>query len=477
MEWITAVGEPGPECLTPDEVAAVLGGGEVPPHAAACPRCAAELADLRPPKRRVRLSRFERPSSRAVWVAAAAAAALLVAAIIGVSVRPKKAPESPVVRAPEIPVPPPPAVPPPEPPQPPPAVPETVPVPAVKPPEVKPVAPPVEPPRVEPEPRPVPPAPKPETPTLVEPPARAEAALSLKAGGLLAQEGGRWQKPDRILEGVPLRADGKARLEFAQAQVSLESAARFSVEREEFTLLDGGISAQVPPRSSFVLRLGTFRIVPQAAVSRVLLSAASGKVVVDEGTARSGDVTLAEGVEHEAKGDRLEPRKGRTVPFAARSRETLTWRLDLANRNATRGKLQRGVLQATPFGPALASTPSADPSTSGGIHYTWGGETETFVLKPTTAFRFRYFLKQPMPVEFVARNRTRDESFGARLDPVAGAWTTVTLRVLDIPVKTGGRDVIAEVGDHYGWFGWNLGRTSVPGDFMVDRVEVLEIEP
>jgi hypothetical protein len=476
--WVRAIGNPGSDCLTPEEVAVVLDGGPIPPHASVCPRCAAELADLRPPKRRTRLARFEKQSKGVLWIVTAAAA-VLIAATVAIVLKPRPQPEAPVVRAPRPVVPEvvTPGVPIPEPTKAPAAVSETPAVPEAKPVPEKPLPPPVEPPKADPEPRPVPPGPAPGTVTIAEAPVRVEAVLALKSGGLLAQEGGKWQKPSRFLEGMPLRADGKTRLEFARAQVALDGAARFSVAREELTLIDGSLSAQVPPQSAFVLRLGNFRIVPQAAASRVLLSAANGRVVVDEGSARAGDLTLAEGVEHEVKADRLEPQKRRTVPPAARPRETPVWRLDLANRNATRGRLPRGTLQATPYGPVLASAPAEDPSSAAGIQYSLGGETDTFVLRPATAIRFRYFLKQPAPLEFVVRNRTKDESFGAKIDGPAGAWTTATYPVIDIPVKKGGRDVIAEAGDHYGWFGWNLGRSGAPGDLMVDRIEILEIDP
>jgi len=481
--WVRTVAGPGPGCLDPEEVARILEGGPVPPHALACPRCAAELADLRPARRRFRLACIHAPTTRLGWVAAAAAAVLLAALVVVVS-RPRGAGPAEVVRSPgpKAPEPAPVAAPGPEAPPvipaPPPPVPPSPPVPEPRPAPDRPVAPPpAEPPKAEPVPPPVPPRPAPETPTVSEPPAKKDAVFSLKDGGLLASVGGKWQKVSRIEEGTPLRAEGRTRLEFASAQVTMDGAAIFSLEGAELTLLEGNFSAQVPPRSGFVLRLGACRIVPQASSARVLISAAGNRVAVDEGWARFGEGLLVEGVEHESKDGRLVPQKRRTVPAALRPREIPVWRLDLANRNATRGKLPRGAVTPTPAGPVLASTPVEDDYSSGGIQYSWGGETDIFVLKPTTAFRFRYFLRQPAPVSVVLRNRTKDESFGAPVEGVAGAWTTVTLRVMDIPVKTGGRAVTAEAGDRYGWFGWHVGRPGVPAEVLVDRIEVLEIEP
>lgn len=483
--WVRSVAEPGAGCLTPEEMAGVLAGGPVPPHVKDCPRCAAELADLRPPRRRRRLLRFEPPSARRVAWVASAAAAILAVAVLAVLARPRPAtPEgAPEARAPEPEAPgrEPVVLRDPEPARSPEPVPPMPMVPgAPEPPRAE--RPPAEPPppgpeKAEPppaEPVPVPgPAPGPGRSTVAETPRPREAALAVR-GGSLRVEGAR---PPVLLEGVPARAEGRTSVDFARARVTLDGGAFFSVAGPELTLLEGGLSACVPPQSGFILRLEDLRIVPCAGSSRVLLSAAKGRVVVDEGAARCGNLVLAEGVEHQVKSGRLEPLRRRTLPPALRPREASVWRLDLANRNATRGKLPRGAVTATPAGPVLASTPLEDGFSYGGIQYSWGGETEIFVLRPTTAFRFRYLLKGASSFGFVVRNRTKDESFGIQIGGVEGAWTTATVRVLDIPVKTGGLKVTAEPGDRYGWFGWNVGRPGEPAELWVDRIEVLEIEP
>ena len=40
-DWLLRATEPGRGCLSAEEIAAVLEGGETPAHAATCPRCAA----------------------------------------------------------------------------------------------------------------------------------------------------------------------------------------------------------------------------------------------------------------------------------------------------------------------------------------------------------------------------------------------------------------------------------------------------
>lgn len=483
--WVESVAEPGEGCLTPEEMASVLAGGPVPSHVADCPRCAAELADLRPPRRRRRLLRFE-PSSvrRTAWIASAAAVVLVMAGLV-VLTRPRTGPPKGAreARAPET-----------EGPGREPVVPVQVPE-VSRPPETVPPAPAVskipEPLREErppadfppgpskaesPSTGPVPipePVPGPERPTVAEAPRPREAAMTVRSGNF--RVGG--ARATVIPEGVPARAEGRTGVEFAGARVILENGACISASGAAMTLLEGGLSACISPGAGFVLCLDEFRIVPWSGSSRVLLSAAKGRVVIEEGAARCGAQLLAEGVEHQAKGGRLEPLRGRTLPPALRPRETPVWRLDLANRNVTRGKLPRGKVVMTPFGPALAATPFEDEFFFGGIQYSWGGETEIFTLQSTTAFRFRYLLKGASSFGFVVRNRTKDESFGIRMDGVEGHWTTATVRVLDIPVKPGGVRVAAEPGDRYGWFGWNVGRPGEPAELWVDRIEVLEIEP
>ena len=60
--WCTTVAESGSNCLTVDEMAAVLEGLRVPPHVRTCPRCAAEYGALRPDRAERKATR-RRPRS------------------------------------------------------------------------------------------------------------------------------------------------------------------------------------------------------------------------------------------------------------------------------------------------------------------------------------------------------------------------------------------------------------------------------
>jgi hypothetical protein len=269
-----------------------------------------------------------------------------------------------------------------------------------------------------------------------------------------------------------LRAEGKTRLDFAGARLTLDGSTKFSLAGASLSLADGGLSAEVPAGSKFSLLLGTSTVVPQAQAGRVLLVAKEDRVVVEEGSARSGDLVLGEGEEFELRRGQLAARKGRTLPPAARPRESVTWRLDVANPNATRGKLPEGRLA----GRVLVSTPQDNEYYHGSLRYFAGGEAVTFTVKPTTAVRFRYLMKEPAALRFSLRNRTKDENFGIDLEPVAGRWTTATLFVADIPVNTGGKKVACEAGDTYGWFGWSVGKPGRPAEIQIDLFEVVEIE-
>jgi len=278
-----------------------------------------------------------------------------------------------------------------------------------------------------------------------------------------------------VLEGMALRAEGRTRIEFAGAQVTLDGATRFSLAKSELALVDGGVSVEAPRGSKFLLLLGATTIVPATAHGRVLMVAREDRVVVDEGSARAGGAVLGEGQEHELKAGRLVVRK-RSLPVAARPRERSTWVLDVQDPNATRQRLDNGKLVMLPTGRAIQSQPRASEYFYADIQYFAGGEAVTFTVKPTTAVRFRYFMKDGGAIHFQIRNKTKDENFNVAVDGVAGVWTTATIPVFDIPVNTGGRKVTCEVGDQYGRFTWSVGKPGEAAEILIDHFEVLEIE-
>lgn len=482
-EWIRTAGA-GSNCLTPEQVALVMEGKLESDHVRVCPSCAAEVRDLTPKKRAT--TRIFRPKPAvAPWIAVAAA--LLIAALITLFVwsqkpdptiaksPPKKAEPPKPERIPDLPRP---------------VPPKPLPEPE-RDPRIGPDAPSPEP-RPEPKPEPFerpdsvgppqgkPPVPEtePKSKPTVEEPAAAEVAVAVKSGSLSAFESGKWVKSTKIVEGLALRAEGRTRIEFAGARVTLEPAAKFSLAKSELSLTGGQLTADVPPGSRFALMLGTSAVVPQASTSRVLLVARDAQVVVEEGSAKSGDLLLGEDEQFEAKDGKLTARKARTIPTAVRARELLTWKLDIFNPNATRGKLDTGkVVTAATGRKALQSTPNEDKTYhEASIRFFAGGEAVTFTVKPTTALRFRYFTESATPVVFTIRNRTKDENFSFSFTPVAGRWTTMTIPIQDVPVNTGGRKVTCETGDAYGRFGWSIGKPGEKAELLVDQFEVLEIE-
>jgi hypothetical protein len=483
--WIRSAAQPGPSCLSADDMAAVLEGGQVPAHVRTCPRCASEFRALRQTERKATRRRQKPPAPMTAWVAAAAifiAAVLLLVVANQQTSKPEqvafRAPEKPAVSEPKVP---------PTPPAPPVVKSPSVEVPK-KPvtveqkPDVAPPQKPVERPQ-EAEPKTIVKEPAaPETPknpvrtTEVVEPAKAPVALNVRAGGLSSLADGKWVKATKIEEGMALRADGRTQVEFAQARITLDAASHFSVSKEEFSLNDGGMSAEVSAGSKLVLVLDDQRLVPQTA-SRVIFCAKADRVVVEEGAMKHKDAFLQEGVEHVVKKDGIKAQGRRTMAAAVRSRESKpSFSMNLTNevtvRNNINGRIDRGV-----EGKYLASVPTGGAYFYGQASYfSAGDEPVLFVAKPNIAVRFRYYVTQSGPLEFVMKNLTKDENFNRTIDPVLRQWTTVTLYARDVLANTGGKKVFYETGDLYRGVTWFVGKPGVPSEVYIDRFEILEID-
>src|SRR5436190_6058564 len=67
--WIASAGEPGPSCLSIDDMAAVLESGRAPAHVRSCPRCAAEFRALKTDRatRRETRRRQKAPAPLRAW--------------------------------------------------------------------------------------------------------------------------------------------------------------------------------------------------------------------------------------------------------------------------------------------------------------------------------------------------------------------------------------------------------------------------
>ncbi len=482
--WITSAGEPGPSCLSVDDMAAVLESGRVPSHLRTCPRCASEFRALKPDRAARKETRRRRrpPAPLSAW-AVAAAVFVAVGILLVLASRQSSTPKVEFAYRPPTPV---------NPYTPTPLPPFVAPRPKVVVPPA-PVAPkdpvqtpvPVTPTPV-PDPAPVEPAPKPEpVQAPVKEPiretvtqaARVVAALNLKSGGLSAlTTDGKWAKPSRIEDGMTLRADGRTQVEFAQARVTLDSASRFSVNKDEFALLEGGLSADVAPGGHFILVLDEQRFFPQTQNARVLLCAKPDRLIVEEGSAKWKDGMLREGTEYGVKKGQVEAKKGRSLAAASRSREQLTWRMDLSNPNA----LKKNVVgRIDKDGPERMIV--SEPMNGGGYHgtlvYNNGGEAQpVFTVKDNTAIRFRYFLREPGHLELVMWNGTKGENFNKPLDPVVRQWTTVTVYAKDVAANRGGKPVTCETGDKYTSVGFFVGVAGAPSELYIDRLEILEID-
>jgi hypothetical protein len=307
--------------------------------------------------------------------------------------------------------------------------------------------------------------------------ARVVAALNLKSGSLSALlTDGKWAKPARIEEGMTLRADGRVQVEFAQARVTLDSASRFSVSKDEFALLDGGLSAEVAPGGHFILVLDEQRFFPQTQNARILLCAKPDRLILEEGNAKWKDAMLHEGTEYSVKKGQVEAKRARSLPAAARAREQLTWRMDLSNANTVKknvvGRVDKDGSERT-----LVSVPLSDGVFYATAVYNNGGEAQpVFTVKENTAIRFRYYLREPGHLELVMWNGTKGENFNKPLEPVVRQWTTVTVYAKDVPVNRGGKPVTCEVGDKYTSVGFFVGKAGMPSELYIDRLEILEID-
>jgi hypothetical protein len=331
---------------------------------------------------------------------------------------------------------------------------------------------------------------KPATPTQTQPaiqpgtpaaPAepRALAALNIRTGGLSSLSDGKWVKATRIEEGMALRAEGRTQLEFAQARITLDPASKFSVAKEDFSLSDGGMVAEVATNSKFALVLDDQKIVPQTLNGRVMFLAKPDRILVEEGSARTKDALLVEGVEHTVKKGRIEAQKRRTFAAAPRLRETPPlWSMKLGNENLVRGNIAGHIERDTQGVKYLVSDTAKNPAIFFGqaSYFSTGDEPPIFVVKPNTAVRFRYYLTQPGALEFVMKNITKDENFNLPLEPVVRQWTTVTVYAKDVPANRGGKNVTCEVGDKYLGVTWFVGKPGVPAQVYIDRFEILEID-
>ncbi|HYF01334.1 MAG TPA: hypothetical protein VEJ18_20595, partial [Planctomycetota bacterium] len=176
--------------------------------------------------------------------------------------------------------------------------------------------------------------------------------------------------------------------------------------------------------------------------------------------------------------DRLESRKGRSLPAAARPRESLTWKLDFSQPALLRPKIASGRLVIAGGERMLAAERRADDGLwQSQVGYHSGDRTAPlFTVKPGTTLRFRYYLSQPAELELVMWNQSKEENFNLPLRSVAGRWTTVTIPVRDVPPNRGGKPAPCEIGDKYVSWGLFCGKPGSTAELYVDLLEILEVD-
>jgi hypothetical protein len=125
----------------------------------------------------------------------------------------------------------------------------------------------------------------------------------------------------------------------------------------------------------------------------------------------------------------------------------------------------------------LVSEPSNGGIFYGTVIYNNGGEAApVFTVKPNTAIRIHYYLREPAYLELVMWNGTRGENFNRTLEPVVRQWTSMTVYARDVAANRGGKPVTCEVGDKYTSVGLFVGKAGMPSEVYIDRLEILEID-
>jgi hypothetical protein len=199
--------------------------------------------------------------------------------------------------------------------------------------------------------------------------------------------------------------------------------------------------------------------------------------VVEEGAAKVGASLLKENVEYVVRKDRLESKKGRSLPAAARPRELSTWKLDFSQPALIRPKIGSGRLVIAGGERMLAAERNVGGIWQSQVGYHSGDRSvPLFTVKPGTTLRFRYYLSQPAELELVMWNQSKEENFNKPLESIAGRWTTVTIPVKDVPPNRGGKPAPCEVGDKYVSFGLFCGKPGSTAELYVDQLEIVEIE-
>jgi hypothetical protein len=275
--------------------------------------------------------------------------------------------------------------------------------------------------------------------------------LFFLSGQLTALKG----RADWPAPGSQFRAETEVRLDFDGARITLARASEFTIERHILHLTRGHISVVYAPLSELnQIQLGSVTFW-NSGVQRCIFSATPDRVIAEEGWPHND---MREGVEYRIVGDKLQPQKERTLPPAVRAKDKILFRLDLSDPKSVEGKLRQGKLIQRDGRPVLAPVKKTlifDP-----------GKDDLLTVKPTTALRFRYFCPDNDQgfwnlYLFNWTKKKDSEAYDCTL--LRGHWNTVTIPIV--------RRELASLGDRCGAIRWE------GGEFFIDRLEVVELEP
>jgi hypothetical protein len=428
-----------------------IGLGALRPMARIAPIVRARIA----PKRIVRRAR------RNPWPVAVAAAMLLGVAAAAVALFPRREPPKEMARPPEEPR----RVE--EPRRPEPVVVEKPIIPE-RPPEVpKEIPKPVE--REKPPEEPKPEVPKPPVRETVPEPAPTMAAVTVKSGAL-ALNG---KKVGAVEERVEVRAEGRTRVEFARTSVTIDAGSRVSFEGHAMTLVDGEMMVEGPADAPIELRLAA-TVTSATGAGQFVVLTRRDRIVVEEGAVACGGRVLGEAKQWRLGAEVKEEKRSFGEKWRAmRPRETVTWSATFDTGKAPAGTTVEGVFAQR----ALKSAKLEKNSYFYGGAYLLSDERRLFVAQATTHLRFRYLMRKPARFVVQAHDMTFDENFELEIaKPVIGEWTTLTLRVMDLPVNAGGQKVVVGAGDPFSWVRWLVGKPGEEAEVAIDDVQVVEIK-
>lgn len=241
------------------------------------------------------------------------------------------------------------------------------------------------------------------------------------------------RNPEPVREGQEFV--GPASVRMRGVDLRLESGARANVVNRDvlsITLVQGEASIDAPASAKFELRLQS-TVRPASKSGRFVARFRPDAIVIDEGAGKSGDTLLVEGQQYALKGKPAPQARTLASPAAERR----VWE-------------PRGVTFM--HGKDWTSTPVRNEVYRSAISF-YSKELDLYRARRGLYIRFRYYAKAGFL--FQTQNVTRNNNYQIEMpDPVIGAWTTVTVRVLDLPPNPGADTGPVREGDVFSSMTW-----------------------